>query len=733
MPGTSVQRAYRRSWNDYAMSANQFKGELEASTAAVSTLMKTDFCTGIPVVVSNPVEADVSGAVKIRLENISKPFARVFDDKGKEVKSQVNSNKNGVMEIVFIAEVKSLGFRTYDVRPSDESCRVKAEISIDDNKAENQKYIVTLNKQGNISSIIDKTLDETELLKEPVTLGLYHYTGSKPWPAWEMNYEEANKEADRIPALVSVSIEENGPARVAFKVVQQDKNRSKFVNIIALTDGGECVEVYSEIEWQSLCTLAKNKFSFNCANDKATFDLGLGAIERENMSEKLFEVPAQKWADLSDKNGSFGVSVISECKYGWDKFNDSALRMTVLHTPLRNYRIDSMQSLLDIGLNRYSYAIFSHSGNVSAATQLEARKFVQPMVAVSAEKHSGVLKSHYSFGSVSDNDVILRAIKKAEDSNEIVVRLNEGGNKSIDNFTLTLGNGIQSAREVYASEEFKCDATVENGKLVTSFKPYEIKTFTLTLEESGMNACKAKSTPANVKFDKNIITSQGINNADFEYSIPREITPEAVTVNGIDFKISGMDKNAFIMNGQKIEIAENTKKLCLLCASLKGDKAVSVDVDGEKVSKKAYGMFDAFAAWDLPDLGDTAYVKDGKLGFEATHSHIGGSDAVAKGMYFYIMEIDVRGKQCVTLPFESDVVILSATEYNGNCGKLVSPVFDEVDENRTQTFRLNAKEKLRYAYHKCVWTLGDRDNFISNNNNGKNGKRKETIHAKISL
>ncbi len=70
-----------------------------------------------------------------------------------------------------------------------------------------------------------------------------------------MNYEEANKTADRIPNLVSISIEENGPARVAFKVVQEDKKRSVFTNIIALSDGGECVEVYSEIEWQSLCTL----------------------------------------------------------------------------------------------------------------------------------------------------------------------------------------------------------------------------------------------------------------------------------------------------------------------------------------------------------------------------------------------------------------------------------------------------------------------------------------------
>ena len=212
--------------------------------------------------------------------------------------------------------------------------------------------------------------------------------------------------------------------------MQKDKNRSVFTNYIALTDGGECVEVYSEIEWQALRTMAKNKFAFTCKNEKATFDLGLGAIQRGNMNEKLFEVPAQKWVDLTDESSQFGVSVISECKYGWDKYNDNTLRMTVLHTPKKNFRMDSMQSLMDIGLNRYSFAVFSHKGEASVETQLEARAFVQPMTAYAVDKHSGALKPHYSFGSVSTNDVIVRAIKKAESSDEIIVRLNEGTNKS---------------------------------------------------------------------------------------------------------------------------------------------------------------------------------------------------------------------------------------------------------------------------------------------------------------
>ena len=92
-------------------------------------LFNTDengFRTGIPVVVSNPIESEITSAVKIGLENINKTYVRIFDHKEKKLKSQVNSIKDGVMEIVFIASVKSLGFRVYDVRPSDEPCKVKS-------------------------------------------------------------------------------------------------------------------------------------------------------------------------------------------------------------------------------------------------------------------------------------------------------------------------------------------------------------------------------------------------------------------------------------------------------------------------------------------------------------------------------------------------------------------------------------------------------------------------------
>ncbi|MGN0458978.1 MAG: glycoside hydrolase family 38 C-terminal domain-containing protein [Eubacterium sp.] len=725
-PGTSVQRAYRRSWNDYAMSINQFSGELEASLGAVSQLMKSDYCKGIPLLVTNPVEADRKSVVRIKLSDIDAPYVRVFDNKGREVASQIVSEANGVKEIIFLAEIKSLGLKVFDARPSDEPCKIKSKLIVTDNSLENDKYIVTINKNGDITSIIDKTDEQRELLEKPIVLGLYNYTGSKDWPAWEMNYDEANKEPDRTPKLVSFKIAENGPVRVAFEIKQRDK-KSEFTTYICLTKDSEIVEIYNKIEWQSMRTLLKNRFSLTASNPKATFDLGLGAIQRENMNEKLFEVPAQKWADITDESGEFGISIISECKHGWDKYNDNTLRLTAIHTPKRNYRIDSMQSMMDLGKNIYGYAIYSHKGQVGADTQLQSRLYTYPLTAVTFQRHTGKLGGDYSFGNVSTNDVIIRAIKKAHhsDSDEIIVRLNEGANKEIKNFTLTLGDGIESARELYASEEYKGEARVENGQLVCDFKPYEIKTFGITLKKPNVIGEKHTCTPVELDYNEKLIINKG-EKGSFKFNVPRSLVNDKITVGGVTFAVSSdKDRNALSFKGQTIK-TNGAKQVKILCACVDDDEEVTFLAGDREITKTINHMSSAYARWDLYDLGETAYIKDGNLGFEATHALDDKGNIVwAKGLYFWVVSIDTDSADEITLPSNPDCLALAISLCDFEETKLATPTIDEIENNRPLTFHKNFKESVWYILSKCVWNLHDRDNFLTHWNNGKNGRRVE--------
>ncbi len=703
MPGTSCQRVYKRSWNDLFVSMNQFKNEMETSLSSLASLIDTSFCKGRAVVIYNSIELKRKSSVTVKLTNFKSKYVRVFDKDKNEVPAQINTKKNGVTEIVFIANMNGVSLKAYDIRESNIPSDIKTTLKINENTLENEKYIVTLNENGDIKSVFDKSINQ-ELLKAPIVTGLFNYTGSKEWPAWETNYEEANKAPDRIPRLVSKEIVENGSARIAIKVTQKD-DRSIFTKIISLSNDSEIVSVNNEIEWQSLCTMAKDIFTLTALNDKATFDLGLGAIERGNMSDKLFEVPAQKWADISTQDNGFGVSILSECKYGWDKFNINTLRLTAIHTPKKNYRIDSMQSMMDLGLNRYSYAIFGHAGNVSKETQREARFFTQPLVAIECSKHDASLGSEYSFLTLSDSSVIVRAIKKAENSDEIIIRLNESRKEKIDNFTLSVAEGIESAKEVYASEEFISNATVTDSKLITSFKPYEIKTFALKLKNPSVTGEKQTKTIIDLEYNKSIITKQG-EKSEFEYTLPYEITPEKFTIFGAEHKINKDDKNVLVCNKQKITIPENSKKLTLICASFNGDKKAEFKSDNESIKKYIPSAFERVARWDMYDFKETAKIKDCSVAFESTHCHKNGEDVFAKLIYFFAVNFDVTNKKEITLPEDSDILILSAAVSNCELAELKTPVLEEV-EKRKFTFKMTNEEKQNYNFERRKKNLSD--------------------------
>ncbi|MCM1393089.1 MAG: hypothetical protein NC185_09995, partial [Ruminococcus sp.] len=388
--GTSVQRVYQRSWNDYILSANQFTNAYEGACSEVIRNMDTSWTKGIPVVVNNSIEQNRIGVVDITIPSSGYKYIRAFDKSGKELPAQVNFCDDSIIKASICVGVYSLGYKVIDVLYSFDPCQINTGLRADKNMIENFKYVVTVNKKGDISSIIDKTLGNTEILEKPIRFELNKYEGNKEYPAWELDYKEISKYPWEFAEYGISEIVENGPARVTLKVRQYTDN-SDFTYYVSLTSGGQCVEVYNEIEWREFTRTLHNGFYFNVKNKQATFDLGLGAIPRKKANKNLYAVPAQKWVDISDEAQGYGVSVFSDSKYGWIMKDESSLRMTVIHTPKHYFRDDSVQGMLEFGLNRYSYAIYSHKGDYTNGTQYNARVFNQPMAAFVTNNHPGPL------------------------------------------------------------------------------------------------------------------------------------------------------------------------------------------------------------------------------------------------------------------------------------------------------------------------------------------------------
>lgn len=703
--GTSVQRAYKRSWNDLVVSANNFSSVFEGASEEIINNLDTSWTKGNAIVVSNMLEFPRNGIVEFSVPSLGYKYVRVFDAQGREVPSQVLSADEISINALVFANVEAMGYKVYDALYSYEPCTMNTGLRIGMNSLDNFKYRVTLDKNGDIASIIDKTADNKELLKKPIRYELNKYDGAYEYPAWELTYKELNKYPWEFAEKGIVEIEEDGACRITFKVTQKC-NKSTFVYHVSLAAGCPYVSVYNEIEWREFRRALHNGFCLNVRSDKATYDLGLGCIERGVANKKLYSVPAQKWADINDEFEDYGISIFSDSKYGWIMKDEKTLRLTILHSPKNYFRDDSCQGMLEFGLNRYGYAVFGHGGKSLVQTQQYARAFDQPLSAFVASKHTGSLGSSIGFIKTSDPSIIVRAVKKAEESDEIIIRVNEGANKPISYAELKLGNGIFSAREVYASEEFKGEAIAVNGKLIFSLKPYEVKSFAVTLmpqQSVGVKKQSPVDLPFNINIISNKITKDGNEIPKIGSSVPEQLMPQRISCAGINFKLSNspLFNNALIANGQTLKTEGS--KLYLLCASLNGDKNYNFRLDSEEIGIKVASIKESVGAWDLYELGETGYIKPDRVALEITHTNSGGKVNIAQQLYFFMYEINTADAIRITLPEDDDLLILAATiSYENRNAKLLTPLYDRL-EKRPFDYVMSSGEKRRHNRMKRKW------------------------------
>ena len=697
LTGTSVERVYKRSWNDYILAANRLSGAYEGANAEIVRNIDTSWTKGIPVVVANSLEQQRMAPVDITVPAAGYRYIRVFEKGGKEVPSQVNYCDENTIRACFCAAVPALGYKAFDVLYSYEPCKMNAGVRSSANMIENFKYIVTVNAKGDISSIIDKTLGK-ELLEKPIRFELNKYEGNKAYPAWELTYDEVKKYPWEFAENGEIEVIEKGPVRATLKVTQK-AGKSTFVRYISLCAGGRWVDVKNEIEWREFQRILHNGFSFTSHSKQATYDLGLGVIKRSMMRKKLYAVPAQKWVDLSDLKRNYGVSVFSDSKYGWMQKDESTLRLTVLHSPKNYYRHDSVQGMMDFGLNRYGYAVFSHPGDWDKETQLFSQSYHQPLTVFITDAHPGSLGNSYSFGSLNDDSVLIRALKLSEDGDEVIVRVNEATGRHVHDVALFLGEGIAYASETDGMERPLNAAIVENGALMFDLAPFEVKTFALSLEPSRRGVCAEQRTVP-LTLNRNIITfnhNRGTASIPtVDVSVPGELFPKTVDCAGVHFDLAPTYDacNALISGGQIVRVEGN--RFYFLAASLYGDKTYEFKVGARKEVVKVQSINERVGGWDLYHLAETAFVKTDRLALEFTHTHGDEKDNLGQELYFFLYSLNTEDADTVMLPRDNGLVILAAAEaIDASEVLLATPMYERV-EKRPFEFEMSGKEKKQH-------------------------------------
>ena len=615
----------------------------------------------------------------------------VYAPSGRRVAAQILSREGDRARILFAADVKAAGYAVYDVRPASGVAKSSA-LKASERTLENRIYRVELDANGDIRSIRDKHAGR-ELVAEGKAFRMAVFEGnpSNRYPAWEIMKETMDKPGRPIDGDVRISIAEQGPVRATLKV-ERSYGPSKFVQYVSLTDGGDDdrIDVRNTVDWSSRDVLLKAEFPCAVANAKAAYDLGLGFIERGNNTETAYEVPAQKWVDLTDADGSYGVTILNDCKYGWDKPADNTLRLTLLHTPSTEKRY-AHQRTLDHGVHHYTYSIVGHTGARTEDALVAGEALNMPLVAFVAPKHAGHLGRTFSMLAASTPQIGVRALKAAEDGDGYIVRCYETTGNPVENARITFPAQILSAEECNGIEERIGDAAFEGRSLVVSAGKFAPKTYRVRLAEPAVRSTLAiDNAPVKLDYD---ITAYTTDEFFTYYTIDKalgsfaaELIPATVECDGVTFAMGEANTDdAVLCNGQTVALpADRTyTKLYVLASAVEEPRTAEFRV-GDRTYEAEVPLWKGFyGQWGWYGNSE-GFMQRAKIGYLGTHRHQTDLGNVPYGFsYMYLLTFDIpEGATTVTLPRDKKVLVYAMTASNNPIDdvKLASRTFVRPDE-----------------------------------------------------
>lgn len=698
MAGTAEASAYKYSWNDDTIAANQFASVLTNSSGAVASQMDTAVA-GVPVVVFNSLNIPRRDPVSVRVALPPGTQAvRVTGPDGRAVPAQLDADG----QVVFIASVPAIGYAVYSVanRPAQRATRsrVPQVLSVTPHELENARYRVQINAAGDVSSIYDKLVGK-ELLAAPMRLS-FQTEDPTYWPAWNMDWDDQNKPPRAyVSGPVEIKVIENGPARVAVRITR-DSEGSHFVQTVSLAAGAERVVFGADVDWKTPHSALMADFPLTASNPTATYNWDIGTIQRGNDNPRQFEVASHEWVDLTNADDSYGATLLSDVKTGSDKPNDHLLRLTLLYTPglRRSDLAYSDQATQDWGHHNMTFGLAGHAGDWrQSETEWQGFRLNVPLMAFEAGRHAGRLGRAFSLLTVDSPHVRVLALKKAEQGNAVVVRLVELDGQAEPDVHLRFATRALSVREVNGQEQpipSLGPLRLVNGAVVASFSAYQPRSFEVTLAPLGHDS--VRTAAVTLPFDLAAATpdhtpsTSGFDGHGDSY--PAEMLPRTLDYAGVTFELgdpSGAD--AVVARGQTIALPPGHYTRLYLLASSLGDQTATFGLGSHQVPLHIQNWMGLIGQWDYrnwteittphPDRQGQSrpyihllyaglhpgFIKRAPVAWFASHHHLadGSNDAYS---YSYIFGYEIAlppGVTALTLPDNPNVRIFAATVASG--------------------------------------------------------------------
>ena len=512
LPGSSIPEVYKDSEECFEFIFNTANAIISKSLKTIAAKIDTTG-EGKSLLVFNPLSWSRSGVVEVPLDE-SGDEVEIYDEQRRMIPSQIIEEER---KAVFIAEdVPPVGYKEYRTKRRGPKRRSITSLSSEETekeiKLENEFFVVKVDKRtGLVTSIFDKS-NRKEVLQDdgnriqifedyPVTgrTSIAFPIDAALFDAWEVYIYQQSGGVRYVELKdpVEVKLTEKGPVRaqvlVKYKYAQEERPDSTFVQEIMLYHKIPLVKFKLHVDWHAEHRLAKVAFPLNVHSDFTTYEAPYGFVTRRNpnspdatLAERAkYEVPGQKWIDHTSEDGSYGVSLLNDCKYGFDTANDM-IRMTLLrsakypielrvHLGLTPYK-GAEAELTDQGEHLIAYALYPHSSDFKEAlTDRKAYELNYPLIHLIEPNHRGDLPKVHSFVSAQPENVILTVIKKAEDSDDVILRFYETSGKEAK-AVIRLAETLRGARETDLMENETTEMPVQQRTIEVPISKHEIKT-----------------------------------------------------------------------------------------------------------------------------------------------------------------------------------------------------------------------------------------------------------------
>ena len=376
---------------------------------------------GTPLVVFNSNTKAFKGEVKIDGNVFSwQRVNKITDDNGNEIPYQkihsaccLNTERPAYS---FIADVPAMGYRVYNVFLADEITEYDSDIKITETSIDNGIIRIELDKKtGDICKMIDIKNDKV-IIDKALSAVVLDENRADTWAHDVFYLGEDCGEFDSP----EFTILENGCVKGTIRVKTHYKN-SVLMRDYTVEAGSDEVIVDAKVNFnERFRTL---KFTFPHADNNVIAKIAYGNIVREGCTGE---------EHCGDWFASGNLGVANDCKYGYDA-KDGYVRMTILRTAAyadHCAQHDDLLDNMDIGVHEFRYSLFPYT--TASDAEIHSQKLNNGLRTLFTSFHEGHLPLSKGMFECDNDNIVVTAIKKAEDNDDTVIRFYEADGKDTD-------------------------------------------------------------------------------------------------------------------------------------------------------------------------------------------------------------------------------------------------------------------------------------------------------------